>query len=319
MQEDLTNIDKNSTKTDLKDTQNLLDSLMVAINKIIEEKVKARLCRKLPPPLNSYLKTIVKISKPPTHESDASSAENLPLPQIKAREAVEDHPDAEQSDFLFYKEGNETPEIKKRQIKFKMRIIRSLLQEYEQMSGKCKVKMRFVRDYLEKNLVILEALLDRCEREDILKHSYPHISLQQKQIKKKHTAHPKGPKTEHNNGSREPIDEQLQKIGWETRKGKLLADSDVDKILRQSLGKEKRDTHSDLNEKRTGSKQYKALVEAAEKARQKHEKEEKLAKLFGQKRSGRSENYETIKSRNKEMQELGPLNFEEPMVFSMDN
>lgn len=291
---------------------------MGAINKIIEEKVKARLCRPLPPPLLSYLKTIVKIPKPRGHGvgSDTSSAENLPLPQIKTRQVGEDHPDSEQTDFLFYKEDIETPEMKKQKVKFKIKIIQSLLDQYEEMSGNCKIKMRFVRDYLEKNLVVLQALYARCE-ENIAKHKN-----QGKHIKKKHTTHPKGHKTDHGDESRVPIDEQLQKIGWENRKNKLLDDSDIDKIVRQSMGKSshnKRDTESESREKLVGSKQYKELVEAVERVRNKQEKEEKLAKLFGPKRSARNENYETIRSSNKEVQDLGRINFEEPMVFSVDS
>lgn len=311
MQQDLTNIDRNSTKTDLKDTQNLLQSLMVAINKIIEEKVKSRLCRILPQPLQNYLKTIVKIPKPHDRGGEASS-ENLPLPQIKTREAVEDHPEAEQTDFLFYKEDNETPEIKRHQIKYKMRIIKSLLDEYKQMSDKCKVKMRFVRDYLEKNFAVLQALYERCKEEETYKSQK---ASQQKQ--KKHTAHPKGSK-ENGSDSQRSIDEQLEKIGWEDRNDKVLTDFDVDKIVRQSMGKEKREVYSGSDENRSASKQYKTLVNAIEKMRIKQAKEEKLAKLFGDKRSMKNENYETIKSSNKEAQDIGQFTFKEPVVF-MDN
>lgn len=288
---------------------------MVAINKIIEEKVKSRLCRKLPPPLQNYLKTIVNIPKPrsPGQGADAS-AENLPLPQIKTREAVEDHPEVAQSDFLFYKEDNETPEMKKRQIRNKIRIVKSLLDEYKQMSNKCKVKMRFVRDYLEKNLAILQLLYDKCREEETYKSQR---ALPQKE--KKHTAHPKGSKFNNSSDSQRSIDEQLEKIGWDNRKEKLLTDSDVEKIVRQSMGKEKREVYSTSDENHTASKQYKTLVNAVEKMRQKQEKEEKLAKLFGEKRSVRNENYETIRSSNKEAQNVGQLSFKEPVVFSMDN
>lgn len=288
---------------------------MVAINKIIEEKVKARLCRVLPQPLLNYLKTIVKIPKPHGHGGgDASSAENLPLPQIKTRQ-VEQGPDAEQTDFLFYKEDIETPEMKKRQVKYKIKIINSLLDQYERMSGQCKIKMRFVRDYLEKNLLVLQAIYAKCDKEDFAKKHGTRIN-------KKHTTHPKGHKSDHGDNSQEPIDEQLQTIGWEKRKNKLLDDSDIDKIVRQTMGKgshNKRETHSESMEKRAGSKQYRALVDAVERVRNKQEKEEKLAKLFGQKRSVRNENYETIRSSNKEAQDLGRINFEEPMVFSVDS
>lgn len=308
-------MDKNATKTDLSDTQHILESLMVAINKIIEEKVKSRLCRKLPPPLQNYLKTIVNIPKPhsPGQGADAS-AENLPLPQIKTREAVEDHPEVTQSDFLFYKEDNETPEIKKRHIKNKIRIVKSLLEEYKQMSNKCKVRMRFVRDYLEKNLAILQLLYDKCNEEQTYKSQR---ALPQKE--KKHTAHPKGSKLNNGSDSQRSIDEELEKIGWDNRKEKLLTDSDVEKIVRQSMAKEKREVDSASDQTHRASKQYKTLVNAVEKIRQKQEKEEKLAKLFGEKRSVRNENYETIRSSNKEAQNVGQLTFKEPVVFSMDN
>lgn len=328
LQQNLANIDRNETKSDLKNTQNLLESLMDALNKIIEEKVKSRLCRTLPPPLQSYLKTIVKIPKfgggHGTGGRDDASAENLPLPQVKTREAKDEHPEAEQPDFLFEKEGFESPEMKKRNIRNKMKMIRSLLDEYEQMSGKCKIKMHFVSDYLEKNLLILQTLYDKCSEEESKKNEYPQVpSSQQKEVKKKHTAHPKGPKTNNGDGSRRPIDEQLQKIGWEKRKDKLLADSEVEKIVRQSMKKgsmNKRETvQEESNDSHSGSKQYRALVDAVERVRKKQEKEEKLARLFGQKRSVRNENYETIKSSNRETQNLGELNFEEPMVFSMDS
>lgn len=313
MQQDLTNIDKNSTTTDLKDTQHLLESLMVAINKIIEEKVKSRLCKPLPPPLQSYLKTIVKIPKPHTHGGE-SSAENLMLPQIKSREAVEDHPEAEQTDFLFFKDDNETPEIKRRLIKYKMKIVKSLLNEYKQMSGKCKVKMRFVRDYLQKNLAVLQTLYAKCGEDEV---NPARSYLQGKQ--KKHTSHPKGTKVNNGSAAQKSIDEQLEKISWDNKKDKLLADSDIEKIVRQTMRKDKREAHPESNDKRSGSEQYRTLVKAVEKVRKKQEKEEKLAKLFGEKRSVRNENYETIRSSNKEAQDFGQLNFEEPVVFSMDN
>lgn len=284
---------------------------MTAINKIIEEKVRARLCRALPPPLQNYLKIIVKIPKPHSHGGDAS-AENLLLPQSKkTREVVDDHPDAEQTDFLFYKEDNETPEMKRRQINYKMKIVRSLLDDYLKMSDRCKVKMRFVRDYLEKNLAILQNLYDKCVEDET---TYKDQEVQQpEKVKKKHTAHPKGHKT--NKGSERSIDEQLEKVGWENRKNKLLTEEDVEKIVRQSLGKGKRET----KDGRVGSAQYRTLVQAVEKARKKQEKEEKLGQLFGEKRSLRNENYETIRSSNKEAQDFGHFNFEEPLVFNMDN
>lgn len=317
LQQDLTDIDKNSTTTDLKDTRNLLESLMTAINKIIEEKVKARLCRALPPPLKAYLKTIVKLPKPHGAGGD-SSAENLLLPQVKkTREATEEHPDAEQADFLFYKDNYETPEIKRRFIKYKIKILESLLDDYGRMSGKCKVKMRFIRDYLEKNLAILHTLHEKCSDEEVDKMNAPQQQLQK--VKKKHTSHPKGRKTNKGNEFGRSIDEQLQKIGWDTRNDKLLPESDVEKIVRQSMGKEKRDLQSNINNEHLGSSEYNTLVKEVEKVRKKQEKEEKLAKLFGGKRSVKNENYETIKSRNKETQDFENLNFEEPVVFSMDN
>lgn len=282
---------------------------MIAINKIIEDKVKSRMCRTLPSPLQSYLKAVVKIPKP-HKRNDEASVESLP--QIKTREAIEDHPEADQPDFLFYKEGKETPDVKRRHIEYKMKIIKSLLTEYKQMSGKCKIKMRFVRDYLEKNLLILQALYARCKEEE----AYRSHSSDQKE--KKHTTHPKGMKS-NGSDSQRSIDKELKKIGWENRKNKLLTDSDIDKIVRQSMRKGKRETYLDSNKRNGGSAQYNALLKAVEKLRKKQEKEQKLGRLFGEKRSVINEKYETIKSTNKEAQDFKQLNFEEPVVFSMDN
>lgn len=314
---EITALDRNFTNADLKDTESLLQQLMTAINNIIAEKVKARMCRKLPKQLQCYLRSITKIHNVKKHEGE-SSAENLPLPPVKTRSTEDDeHPDADQPDFLFYNEANESPELKKTRIKAKMHIVKTLLDEYEQMSKKCRIKMRFVRDYLEKNLAVLQALYERCSKADEQKKK---AAAAAKTVQKKHTTHPKAHKANQTSKA-EDVDEELQKIGWEQKGNKLLTDYEVSKILHKSMrnaGPYKREL-PDAGDQWGGSEQYKRLVAEVEKEKKKQEKDEKLGKLFGEKRSVRNENYDSIRSQNKEMQELGRFSFEEPVVFSADN
>lgn len=332
----------NNTNENFRKTEQTLQQVMQGLNQVIVEQVKQRTCQRLAPALRCYLDRITRVKRKP---EDKEPADSMPLPGVKTRRVHEGLEGDEQGGFLFQAEDN-APGNKKLKLKRKIKIVQSLVDKYNHMSSKCRTKVQPVRSYLYHHLELLESMLKRCEQKQPAEKPKDasneklerHVKVKTPEFDASNIlSNMKLPSTVNS-----PNQAQLDKLKSRNTKSSY-AHFDVDKFIEENVAKAEQQTrhlHNDLhpakkrnmqigNQKENeagvskwdGTEKYKRLVETANNLKRKRQTEERLGELFGanRKRSLKNENYHTIKSKNKEIQDLSNVNFEAPMILSLDN
>lgn len=335
---------QNNTAENLHKTEQILQQVMQGLNQVIVEQVKQRTCQRLAPALRCYLARITKIKPKP---QDKEPADSMPLPGVKTRRVHEGLEGDDQGDFLFQNEDN-APGSKKLKLKRKIKIVQALLDKYHKMSGRCRTKVQPVASYLNRHLDMLEAILKKCEEaavdEKPIDAANEKIERNVKQGAQEYEQNHLLSNMKFPSAVNSPEQMQINKLKSRNSKAPYVH-FDVDKFLEENVPKTDHHNAKYVNKqthpakkrhmmysnslkgneagisKWDGTEKYKRLVETANNLKRKRQTEERLGELFGRnrKRSINNERYNTIKSKNKEIQDLNNVNFEAPMILSLEN
>lgn len=139
---------------------------MHGLNMVIMDQVRRRTCQRLAPQLNSYLSTITKVCDEKEDENE-NAIEGMPLNPANPRGTHDEGMDGEQGEFLFFMPDAQ-PGSSKMNINKKIKVVRALLEKYNNMSDRVRTRVQPVKDYLEDHL---QMLLDIQKREKMQAHS----------------------------------------------------------------------------------------------------------------------------------------------------
>lgn len=326
----------------MRKTEQILEQVMEGLNMIIADQVKHRTCQQLAPELHCYLARITQQKQKP---EDKEPAESMPLPGMKTRKVHEGLDGEEQGTFLFETE-EQRPSSKKLKLKKKVKMLESLLEKYDHMSSNCRTKIQPVQSYLHHHLEMLKSMVKKCDRivvgdkptdaanEKIQRHAKSldagfdpnkaSVDIELPAIEKDALTTENSKKIDPNFDVDKFIQQNMPKSDkWQPKLAQKAINSKI-KGTKVHIAKEKhkRNKQNVANVSNwEGTEKYKRLVETANTIKRKRDTEERLGELFGRnrKRSLKNEKYHTIKSKNKEIQDLRNVNFETPVVLSLDN
>lgn len=308
---------------------------------MIVEQVKQRTCQRLAPAVRCYLE---KITHTTPKKEEKALADSMPLPGVKTRTVHEGMEGGEdQGSFLFQGDDN-APSNKKSRIKKKIKIVESLLEKYYHMSSNCRTKVQPVQSYLYNHLNVLRTMLKKCDEAHNKLVAKPKDAANEKIERQAKLAAANYNENSLLSNMKLPSENQvLEDAKFNKLKSRNSKSFDVDKFIAENVPAadkgtnyaqkqlspwKKKNMHTgtqNQNEvdvsKWDGTEKYKRLVETANDLKRKRQTEERLGELFGRnkKRSIRNDKYNNIHSKNKEIQDLRNVNFEAPMVLSLDN
>lgn len=142
---------KAQARIEIKHNQMMLHEIIEGLNDIVLAQIHHRLCQHPPPEIKDFLDKITQKSP-----KRFNLAEGLPLPQSSG--ALEHQPvDLENGKFLF-PDVIDSDVQNAADIKKKEKMIKNLLEKYDRMSSKCKIKVEAVRNYLMEHYKMLHDL-----------------------------------------------------------------------------------------------------------------------------------------------------------------
>ncbi|CAK9827227.1 hypothetical protein ANTRET_LOCUS4943 [Anthophora retusa] len=150
---------------EIKHTEELLNKIMLLLNRLIFDEVQRKTCVSLPPDLIEFLDWMLEINP----------QENLLQPPsllLISEGKAEDH--FPRDKFLFQSFPNQEMEAEINELYIKIRLIKSLIREYNTLGDKDKEKIQSIQDYLARQLdLLLEYIEAKEEAEKKGKSSSP--------------------------------------------------------------------------------------------------------------------------------------------------
>ncbi|CAK9813025.1 hypothetical protein ANTPLA_LOCUS7640 [Anthophora plagiata] len=150
---------------EIKHTEELLNKIMLLLNRLIFDEVQRKTCISLPPDLIEFLDWMLEINP---QESLLQPPSLLLISEGK----TEDH--FPRDKFLFQSFPNQEMEAEINELYIKIRLIKSLIKEYNTLGDKDKEKIQSIQNYLARQLdLLLEYIEAKEEAEKKGKSSSP--------------------------------------------------------------------------------------------------------------------------------------------------
>ncbi|KAK9302153.1 hypothetical protein QLX08_005754 [Tetragonisca angustula] len=142
---------------DIRNTKELLNRIMLLLNRLIFDEVQRKTCISLPSDLIEFLDWMLQVD---TRAISLGQPPALPL----VHEEYQDH--FHRDKFLFQSFPNDRVEAEINELYAKIELIKSLIKEYSALTDKDKAKIESIQEYLSKQLdLLLEYIEARKEAE----------------------------------------------------------------------------------------------------------------------------------------------------------
>ncbi|KOC66465.1 hypothetical protein WH47_08858 [Habropoda laboriosa] len=145
---------------EIKHTEELLNKIMLLLNRLIFDEVQRKTCISLPPDLIEFLDWMLEINP---QETLIQVIKQPSLPLINEGKPEDHFP---RDKFLFQSFPNQEMQAEINELYTKIRLIKSLIKEYNTLGDKDKAKIQSIQDYLARQLDLLLEYIEAKEESE---------------------------------------------------------------------------------------------------------------------------------------------------------
>ncbi|XP_043493647.1 protein PFC0760c-like, partial [Polistes fuscatus] len=144
-------------ENDIKHTEKTMKKIMELLDRLVLDEVQSKTCAKLPPDMQEFLEWMLQV------KGEKQLYEQTPLlPLVNDQETTE-HP-VDDDKIIFPKTSDEEIDKDLNEFQKKVRILQNLINEYNALSAKEKIKVQTVHDYLVRQLNVLLHYIEMKEK-----------------------------------------------------------------------------------------------------------------------------------------------------------
>nr|XP_050869978.1 MATH and LRR domain-containing protein PFE0570w-like isoform X2 [Vespula vulgaris] len=143
---------------EIKHTEKTMKKVMELLGRLVLDEVQKKTCSALPPDMRQFLEWMLEVN------GKKESEEQTPLlPLVHDKETTE-HPSDDK--ILFPKTSDQEPDKDVNELHKKVRILQNLINQYNALSAKEKIKVQTVHDYLVRQLNLLLHYIEMKEKSE---------------------------------------------------------------------------------------------------------------------------------------------------------